>query len=55
MATPQEAWNKFTKSGKVTDYLAFKEVSNSVNSQNKKENSDAAEHGRNSNSRTEYR
>lgn len=53
MATPQEAWEKFTRGGRIEDYLAYKKIENSVNQQ-KKENMNAPEHGRNSHSRTEY-
>lgn len=53
--TEQNAWDIFAKSGKVRDYIAYKAMSNSVNSQTTKEKANAAEHGRNSHSRTEYR
>lgn len=55
MITPQEAWNTFAASGKIEDYLAYRSASNSVNSQVAKEKGNAAEYGRNSHSRTEYR
>lgn len=53
--TEKELWDKFSLSGKIEDYLAYKSASNSVNSQITKEKANAAEHGRNSHSRTEYR
>lgn len=50
--TEKEFWNEFVKSGKVVDYISYR---NFVCNTEKKENNNASEHQGIDTQRTEYR